>query len=203
MNPSTQTIADKSNGKATISSINRQAKGTAKKPISKPASSATIHRSSDPSKGATKKSAKVAASKDLGEPIPKPSGRRVQEPTGALIPPITPVLEQPKAKQKTTAVIPAPAIETSANSALGFEHHNAENVAHQVAKPQPRMTKQEQVLTMLSCDGGTTIAVIMAAMGWQEHSVRGFLAGTVRKKLGFDLQSAKFDSGVRSYWIKV
>ena len=53
---------------------------------------------------------------------------------------------------------------------------------------------------MLQSPNGTTIAAMMKATGWQQHSVRGFLAGVVRKKLKLKLDSKKID-GDRVYRI--
>jgi hypothetical protein len=53
---------------------------------------------------------------------------------------------------------------------------------------------------MLQDRAGTTIAAIMAATEWQQHSVRGFLAGVIRKRLGLNLVSEP-DEGGRVYRI--
>jgi hypothetical protein len=72
-----------------------------------------------------------------------------------------------------------------------------------IDQPQvERVTKQDRVLTLLSQPNGASIAEMMQATDWQQHSVRGFLAGTVKKKLGFSLISLKPNDGVRRYRIE-
>jgi hypothetical protein len=58
-----------------------------------------------------------------------------------------------------------------------------------------RVTKQERLLTLLSQAEGASIEEMMQATDWQQHSVRGSLAGTVKKKLGF--LADHFESGRR------
>jgi hypothetical protein len=61
-------------------------------------------------------------------------------------------------------------------------------------------TKQSRAIAMLRSDAGATIPGLMKATDWQPHSVRGFLAGVIRKRLGLKLESRKAN-GCRTYWI--
>ena len=63
-----------------------------------------------------------------------------------------------------------------------------------------RGSKQSRVIAMLQSPAGATVAAMMKATGWQQHSVRGFLAGVVRKRLNLKLGSKKVD-GERVYQI--
>ena len=62
-------------------------------------------------------------------------------------------------------------------------------------------TKHARIIAMLRGPAGATIAAMMTATEWQSHSVRGFLAGVVRKKLGLNLIAEQTDKG-RIYRIR-
>jgi Protein of unknown function (DUF3489) len=55
-------------------------------------------------------------------------------------------------------------------------------------------SKQSRVIAMLQSPAGSTLAAMMKATGWQQHSVRGFLAGVVRKRLKLKLESKEVAS---------
>jgi hypothetical protein len=66
---------------------------------------------------------------------------------------------------------------------------------------EARVTKHQRVLALLSKPEGATIENMMEVTDWQQHSVRGFLSGTVKTKLGLDLTSSKIDGEARRYRI--
>jgi hypothetical protein len=63
-------------------------------------------------------------------------------------------------------------------------------------------SKASAILDLLKRPGGATTKELMKATGWQPHSVRGFLSGTVRKKMGLTVTSTKGEDGERSYSVK-
>ena len=67
--------------------------------------------------------------------------------------------------------------------------------------PAKQTSKQDQVLTLLRRQQGASIEEIVAATDWQPHSVRGFLSGAVKKRLGIDVVSEKGEDGIRRYHV--
>ena len=77
--------------------------------------------------------------------------------------------------------------------------------AHKAAKKADGArdgSKAAMVLDLLKRPDGVTLAELMKATGWQAHSLRGFLSGTVGKKLGLAVMSTKADNGERTYTVK-
>jgi hypothetical protein len=72
---------------------------------------------------------------------------------------------------------------------------NAKKRTQRASRSSRRTTKHDRALGLLRSKGGTTIAAISKVTGWQPHSVRGFFAGIVKKRLGLTLSSDKTRSG--------
>jgi hypothetical protein len=68
--------------------------------------------------------------------------------------------------------------------------------------PAKKGTKSEQVIALLRRGEGATIAEIQKATDWLPHSVRGFLSGTIGKKMGLTVKSTKSEDGERTYSVK-
>jgi hypothetical protein len=86
--------------------------------------------------------------------------------------------------------------------AFRFQTGNVANASRSRTAGCSALSKQSHVIAMLRSPAGATgIDAMMKATGWQQHSVRGFLAGVVRKRLNLKLSSDKV-GGKRIYQIK-
>ena len=63
-------------------------------------------------------------------------------------------------------------------------------------------SKTAAIVALLERKGGATLAEVMKATGWQAHSVRGFISGTLGKKMGLSVESTKGEDGARTYSLK-
>jgi hypothetical protein len=114
--------------------------------------------------------------------------------------------KQPKTNKKAT-VAPqkprvAPAKGKAGNKATPAKKGARAAKGDKKAKPAREGSKTAKVLELLQRPGGASANELMKATGWQPHSVRGFLSGTVGKKMGLAVASAKGGDGQRIYSVK-
>src|SRR5277367_5413265 len=121
--------------------------------------------------------------------------------------PVTTASETPKPNKKANREPRrAPVAHSKAKSGkkapVAKKAHKGRTPA-KVAKPEARHgSKTATVLDLLRRSGGATAKELMKATGWQPHSVRGFLSGTIGKKMGLTVTSTKGEDGERSYSVK-
>ena len=105
---------------------------------------------------------------------------------------------EPPKKAKVAAPRVRPAKAKSANKTTPTK--KGAKAAHKATKARVRQgSKTAKVLELVKRSGGATLKHIMKATGWQAHSVRGFLSGTVGKKMGLKIESSKTNDGERVY----
>jgi hypothetical protein len=71
------------------------------------------------------------------------------------------------------------------------------------SKKKPNRTKSALIVGLLKRKSGASLEELQRSSGWQAHSVRGFLSGTLKKRMGLRVISAVTDTGVRRYRLTV
>jgi len=121
---------------------------------------------------------------------------------------LAPEIEQPKATKKAIAgkrgAHVAPAKAKSGKKTTPVKKATSAKKAPKGAKKAGSRegSKANAILDLLKRKDGTTLKELMKETGWQAHSVRGFLSGTVGKKMGLTITSTKSEDGERTYSVK-
>jgi len=147
--------------------------------------------------------AEVAAAEPAPEPAqtePPAAPQTASEPAGiaVLAPPAEAAEPAATAGAQAPDVAPATA-ESSKKTTPAKKAPRAKKAAKAQESAGPREgSKTAQVVAMLQRKGGATLSEIMDKMGWQKHTVRGFMAGAM-KKAGYAVESFKPEGGERTY----
>ena len=151
--------------------------------------------------------ARFSGVKDLGRLAKRWSGPRLVEIWNALP-------DQKPVKKFTNRKVAVSRIWAAAQSLAPARSAAALRLVPQQAKrrkrpkriqnpaPAHRRGKTGRVLELLQRPGGATLKQLIAATQWQAHSVRGFLSGALKKKMGLKIVSTKAGSGNRRYSIQ-
>jgi hypothetical protein len=102
-------------------------------------------------------------------------------------------------KRKTPAKAPT---QTAVAGPARRTPPSAEAKKHQRNTGSKLRSKADLILGLLRRKNGASVAEIAQATGWQAHSVRGFLSGTVKKKLKLKIADDKPEGGARRYFVK-
>jgi Protein of unknown function (DUF3489) len=123
------------------------------------------------------------------------------------------VLSQPKPQSDSATTVADPGLVVSVGAPMADVPPSAAKATKKATRtkkaptvePQAKAThepsKTDTIIKMLTQPGGASLNVLMDATGWQAHSVRGFVSGTLGKKMGLTVVSAKNENGERSYSI--
>ena len=95
----------------------------------------------------------------------------------------------------------APVAKNKAGAKKAPAKHSKRPIAKRGASPAREGSKKAIVLDLIRRKQGATLTEIMKATGWQAHSVRGFISGTLGTKLKMTVESAKREDGQRVYSI--
>ena len=133
----------------------------------------------------------MATTRQDKETLAKPRKRSARQPQ-------SPPAGKTKLTGKRAQAVPHPVVESRSGSVRGA---NAPPKASRGAQSLVG-SKTETCIQLLGRDKGASIQDLMKATGWQQHSVRGFLSGQVRKRMALDLSSDVGASGERRYRIE-
>jgi hypothetical protein len=148
------------------------------------------------------------AIQNLGSVAPPATGQEVVVDAA----PLQAAMEQPKLATETETALAEPVADVGAQvpdvapvaADSAPKPTRAKKAPRKGAQPEasgPREgSKTAQVVAMLERKDGATLAEIMEKMGWQKHTVRGFMAGAM-KKAGYAVESFKPEGGERTYRI--
>ena len=110
---------------------------------------------------------------------------------------------EPPKKAKVTAPrarVPPAKVKSANNTTPAKKGAKAAHKATAATADRVRPgSKTAKVLDLVKRSGGATLKQLMKATGWQAHSVRGFLSGTLGKKMGLKIESSKTNDGERVY----
>lgn len=108
---------------------------------------------------------------------------------------------KPSPSSKTSSAKPARAASGTRTKAAAATKPAVKRAKPALAQaPEITTTKQSQLVTLLRSAAGASMEQMMALTGWQSHTVRGMLSGSLRKRLGLDVQCQRVD-GVHLYRI--